>query len=437
MSKGKIFFGTRFGDGIGLVPQFQEEGYEVLTHIADPFFQGIYDGFIQKDKDIKHWASLATPKDLVVFDSCGFGEVGDRLRARKVPVYGGQIIADKLEDDRMFGLQIMQMAGIKVPYTVKFTNRREGLNFVKNNPQRYIYKPFGSGSASAKTFVSHDATEMTSFLNSQKKDEQYILQVFVEGQEYSTEMFFSQGNPVEPSFHTIEDKKAYSGEEGPATGCMDTVQIADKDLNNKAVKNGIGKLFDYLKKVKYTGNIDLNSIIDKHGNLWGIEFTCRDGWSSSYARNRMLNEPVSMLYDYVARGEAKKVELIKDVFGLSIRVAIPPYPEESNKENEKYFNPLVRLSANKTIKVKPHNDITYHFLDVKKGDNELLTAGCDGIICEVTTADKSVKAGKERLVKAIKDITVENRWYRSDAFERFFEQIAIVEKAGYYEGTIE
>ena len=54
MSKGKIFFGTRFGDGIGLVPQFQEEGYEVLTHIADPFFQGIYDGFIQKDKAIEN-----------------------------------------------------------------------------------------------------------------------------------------------------------------------------------------------------------------------------------------------------------------------------------------------------------------------------------------------------------------------------------------------
>jgi phosphoribosylamine--glycine ligase len=434
MSKGKIYFCTRFGDGIGLVPTFQSEGYEVITHIGDPFFRGIYDGFIKKIPDIDTFSNLITTDDLVVFDSCGFGDLGDKLRARKVSVYGGQVIADKLENDRMFGLRVMAECGVKVPYTVHFKTHKEGLDFVKKNPNTYVYKPFGSGSASAKTFVSHDDKEMMSFLQSQKKDVDYILQIKVEGKEYSTEMFFSQGNPVEPSFHTIEDKKAYAGEEGPNTGCMDTVQIADKNLNGKMIKNGLGKCFEYMKKIKYTGNIDLNSIVDKHGNLWGIEWTCRDGWSSSYARNEMVKGKTSELYWKIARGEISKVDLLPDTFGLSLRIGIPPYPEESNKENEKYFNPQVRLSAGKKIIVKPHKGITYNFLDVKDGGVNLVTAGCDGIICELSTNDTSIVNGKKRILEARKDFNVENSWIRSDFFERALKEIPELIDMGIYDG---
>lgn len=430
----KIFFHTKYGDGLALVPQFQTEGYEVIVHIAEPFFRGLYEGFCDKDSDINHWTNAITKNDLVVFDAVGSGNLGDKLRAKGIPVYGGQLIADQLENDRMFGLKIMQQCGVKVPYTVKFTNRKEGINFIKNHKERYIYKPFGFGQASAKTFVSKDSAEMLSFLTSQTKDEPYILQCFVEGNEYSTEMFFSKGEPVEPSFHTIEDKKAYAGETGPATGCMNTVQIADKDLNNEPIKQGLGKCFEYLKKVKYTGNIDLNSIIDKNGDLWGIEWTARDGWSSSYARNAMLDEPVSMLYSWIANGDATKVELKKGVFGLSIRVAIPPYPLESTKENEKYFNPLIKLSANKKIVVKKRDNVIYNFLDVKSGKDNLLTAGCDGIILEVTTTDKDIIKGRERLIEAIDGISLEDKWYRCDSFDRALEQIPLIQKLGFYDG---
>lgn len=437
MSKRKIFFHTNDGDGLALVPPLLQEKHEVIVHIKDPDNRPLYQGFIKRNDDIKHWANSATKNDLVIFDSVGSGIIGDQLRARGVPVFGGQVIADKLEVDRMFALKIASQCGIKVPYTVKFSNVNEGIKFVKNNPGlRLVHKAFGHEVPSADTFLAHDSEEMLSFLNSQKKkDYEFILQTFVEGIEYSTEMFFSDGNPVEPSYHTIETKKAYAGDLGIAVGCMSTVEIVDKSLKNKMVEKGIGKCFEWLKKIKYTGSLDFNTIIDKQGNVWMLEATPRMGYSSCYAQFALLTQELGQLFEDIATGKAKKVQTINDKFALMIRIGISPYPYVANNETYKYFKPLVRNSANKKVIInKVHKNIIYNFLDVKDGGENLVTAGCDGIVAEIGTIDKNIKKGYETIKSAIDDITIEDKFYRIDAFDRAIEQIPLIIKSGFYDG---
>jgi hypothetical protein len=53
---------------------------------------------------------------------------------------------------------------------------------------------------------------------------------------------------------------------------------------------------------------------------------------------------------------------------------------------------------------------------------------------ELCTADKSIVKGKERIVSAIDDVSVDDSWYRVDAFDRALEQISEVKKMGYYSG---
>jgi len=435
MNKGKIYLHSHDGDGLGLVPVFQSEGYDVVTHIQDSYFKTLYDGFINKDPDMKHWEASATKNDIVIFDQVQNGIMGDRLRARGVPVVGGQVIADKLEDDRMFGLRIMQQCGVKVPFTVLFKNKQEGLNYVKNNPNRYVHKGVGEDQGSQTTFIAHDAEEMTSYLNNKKGNGEYILQVFVEGLEYSTAIWFSKGKPVSAPIHTIEDKKAYPGNQGLTVGCMSSVEFVDKDYNSKIVKEGIGKCFAWLEKVKFTGEIDLNTIIDKQGNVWGLEWTPRMGYSASYADFELYSGPLGPVFEGIARGDGKYIKLNDKAFGLAIRVGISPYPDGYTKENEKIFKQLVNLTMGKTIKVKPHDNISYYFLDVKKGkQGELITAGNDGIICEICTSDKNIVNGYKRITEAIKDISVDDKWYRLDSFQRALDQIPEVTKKGFYDG---
>ena len=104
-----------YGEGAAILHQMELEGNEVELFIKDKYHKQVWDGLIPKAKVFK-------PKegDVVVFDFSGSGKLADSLRKSGFATYGGSEFADKLEQDRMFGLNLMEQAGIKIPLTANF-----------------------------------------------------------------------------------------------------------------------------------------------------------------------------------------------------------------------------------------------------------------------------------------------------------------------------
>lgn len=88
--------------------------------------------------------------DVIVFDDTGFGEIADKLRAQGRFVVSGSVYTDRLEEDREFGQQEMKRLGLLVLTQWDFVNFDDCINFIKQNPARYIWKPSGNISSDMK-----------------------------------------------------------------------------------------------------------------------------------------------------------------------------------------------------------------------------------------------------------------------------------------------
>jgi phosphoribosylamine-glycine ligase len=432
----RYFFHSTYGDGLALVDMLQKEGCEVHVFLKEKPYQKMYEGFckIPKYHTVEQWRNRIQKDDIVVFDSVASGDIGDWIRKyRTQNVIGGQVIADKLELDRVFGLQVMADCGIKIPTTYPFTTIRDGIVFAKANSGRWVFKPYGSKQdVSSVTYVSDSTTDLIDFMKG-LEDQKYILQEFKEGKELSTEVWFSRGIPIGPCIHDVETKRFMNDDLGCNTGCQSSIEWYVPGLHSKAIHEGIGKAFDYMFRVKYTGSLDLNSIIDKSGNLWGIEWTARMGYSAEYALFELLKERLTGFFKRVAVGTMQDI-LFEDKYGFALRVSIPPYPLEASnhdKEQENAVNHLMRAQSGIEVKTKDIPGVNYRYLDCYKKDDKYFTAGCDGIILEICTKSDSLESGDKKIYEAADALICGNKQYRTDGFDRAKKHIPLLEKLGY------
>ena len=91
--------------------QVKKEGNEVRYFIQEKAEKNVCDGFVEKCDD---WKSLVDWADVFVFDDIGFGNAADELRKKGKAVVGGTPYTDKLEDDRLFGQNELEKAGVAI-----------------------------------------------------------------------------------------------------------------------------------------------------------------------------------------------------------------------------------------------------------------------------------------------------------------------------------
>ena len=256
----------------------------------------------------------------------------------------------------------------------------------------------------------------------------FILQEFVEGIELSTEVWFSDGSPVFPPNGTMEEKKFMSGNIGPNTGCQGSVVWPYPTSEPKIIQQTIRKLYPALKAMKYSGCLDINTIVGEDGKAWFLEFTARFGYSAIYALAEILNDDLGKVIHDCAKGTLKEMD-VRDEFGMAIRISVPPYPLESHSPGHA---PVVRESKDKPVRNVPlgHSWL----LDIKKeGKDELVTCGIDGAVLEITSAGKSVDAARNALYKMVKDVDLPDMQYRNDIGDRPKEQLKKLRLLGFSE----
>src|SRR5215470_1117108 len=135
----KILFVSPKADGLWFVWRLRDNGHEVDWLLEDKKYAEIYQGIIPPP--LPRFPDVF-PYDLVVFDLDGMGEVADYCNM-VTPTIGSSTLADRLEEDRLFGLEVMERCGIRVPAYEVFDSREKGIAWLAKTHKRCVFKPIG------------------------------------------------------------------------------------------------------------------------------------------------------------------------------------------------------------------------------------------------------------------------------------------------------
>ncbi len=387
--------------------KIQNEGHQVKCWIGDVTDE--LDGFLEKVSG--HWKDCVDWADIVVFDDTGFGEEADILRKAGKAVVGGSEYTDKLEMNREFGQSEMKRLGMLTLSSWGFDNYDKAIEFVRENPGRYVFKPSGKVSSDWSGFLllgkEEDGKDLLEILDSNKKVlskniKNFQLQKHVSGVEVGASAFFNGEKFITPILIAFEHKRLFPGDLGPMTGEMGTSMFWSEP--NILFRDTTGRMEEDLRRAKYVGYIDINCIVNGRG-IYPLEFTARFGYPTiNIQQEGILSEwgefmhAIANYRDFILRA--------KKGFQIGVVVVTPPFP----------YNDPWETKMHKDISIlfrKPNTD-GVHIGDVKMTDGVWRTAGNSGYHLIVTGSGITMGEARRHAYGRIENIMLVNMVYRTD-----------------------
>ena len=367
--------------------------------------------------------------DLSLFDITGKASLAEES-SKVTPTMGDGKIASDLEDDRLFGIRVMEESKILVPPYEVFDDIEKAANFVRKTKKKYVFKPYGGQDQKANTtYVSSnykDLLEYMSKLSEFAKDSTFLLQEFIEGgTEVSTEAYFN-GQEFFAVNHTLEEKKLMNDNIGPATGCSgNLVWFCTEGRESKIFKEGLLKFKEFLSLSDYRGMVDLNSIVLQNGELYGLEWTPRFGYDATVTSFSLFNKGdlVNFLHA-IACGETPKPASFKeDYFAASVRVSIPPYPSEIKGQHPQGV-PIQGINEDNIHK--------YYLWDAMMQDGQLVTSGeAYGCVTCPVAKGVSCNAAFANVYNLIAELKIPDMQYRTDMAQMCKNRFNSLERMGW------
>lgn len=428
----RILIHSASADSAGLAYILQREGAQVYFYVKDSFSRRVMDGIIPHVQTIEE--GLQKNPDVILFDLNGDGKKADALRQDGWKVIGGSEMADKLEMDRAYGVNVAKQFGIKVPPTVEFKNVNDAISHIKKTKKPLAIK-VDNNKSEASSYVAKSQEDMLDYINYQKEEglingDTFILQEVIHGSEVSTECWFSHGTPCFPSNSTFETKKLLAGELGVRTGCETSVVCHYENRHSKLADKTVLKIAPLLRHTKYTGPMDVNAIVsDEDKEPYFLEFTPRLGYSAIYAYTAMLGMTFS---SYLERLVYEPFTIpFKAAWSTSLKLHIPPYPFSS--DNDHISKEVYGQTEGIRINGKYGRDFIP--IDVEKGKNkstDLQAAGTMGIIGECLGRNDSLMASWNASKKVFESVEVPNKGGRfTDGIEDAWKRILKLRSWGY------
>ena len=409
--------------------QIKKEGHQVKAYIKSERDKDVYDGFIEK---VENWESEIDWADVVVFDDVGFGKAADELRKKGKLVIGGSEYTDRLEEDRNFGQEEMQKLGMLVLPHRDFINFDEAIEFLKQNPGRYVFKPnYGVGNGEDLHDLlflgeEEDGKDLLEIIDSNKKFleskiRSFQLQKFASGVEIAVGAFFNGEDFIYPVNINFEHKRLFPGEIGPFTGEMGTSMYWSPP--NQIFKETLEKIKDKLKETGYAGYIDINCIANGRG-IYPLEFTSRFGYPTINIQMEGILTPLGEFFYRLASKEKFELRTKKE-FQIGVVVALASYISGSLQDIETYRNLSILFR-------RPNPNLEgIHLGDVKLVDNQLRVAGGSGYILIVTGSGQTVEEARRQTYNRVENIRLQNMFYRVDIGTRWYQERDKLQTWGY------
>jgi phosphoribosylamine---glycine ligase len=416
----KICMPSPYGEGAYFSWLMSKAGHDVILCIEEPRCKNALSGLVNSVE------SLEDPEkfDLCLFDVTGSGKLADEIRT-KTPTIGDSVLADRLEEDRVFALDFMQKCGIQVSPWEQFTDISDAIRYIKQKKTPQVFKPVGEQDDKSTTYVSKSAEDMLRYLEvlfRSTPQKEFVLQEVVKGTEISTEVYIN-ANGYYALNHTLEVKRFLNGDLGPNTGCAGSlVWMTDRD--DSLFDRGLKKAIKPLQEMGYVGPLDLNTIVNDQG-AWGLEFCARFGYDGTALLTRLLPiEFGEFLFTVAAGGKIPPIQP-KHSFCASTRLSVPPYPAEALPP--KFYKagiPLHGLTEKMLDK--------FFVYDVQVGINEQLeSAGICGWIGSPLAVGETPGQAFDGVYDMLKEVRVPNGQYRTDILSNTAKRYAQVQADGW------
>ncbi len=370
---------------------------------------------------MEKWEDWADWADVILFDDVEFGGVAERLRKKGKLVFGGSEYTDRLEIDREFGQQELKKYGVNVLPGWHFSSYDEAIAFIKQNPERYVFKPSGNTPSGGKGLLfigqEEDGKDMLELLEQnknvwQKKAPLFLLQKFVSGVEVAVGVFFNGKEFVYPINVNFEHKRVFPGDIGPFSGEMGTLVFWSEP--NDLFRATLSKMLPALQESGYIGYIDLNCIVNGRG-IYPLEFTSRLGYPITFIQLEGITAPAGEWLYQMAAGENFEFKTKKG-FQIGVRINVPTFFAKSkDRETVEMYRDLPILFK------KPANLEGIHIEDVKIEDGVWRIAGESGVLMTVTGSGPTVEEARRQVYSRIQNIMVTNMFYRTDVGSKWTE----------------
>jgi len=392
----------------------KKEGHDVKCWIKREDDKDVYEGVLERVDAWEAWVDWA---DVVVFDDTGFGEHADRLRLAGKLVIGGSVYTDRLEDERKFGQEEMRKVGMMRIPSWDFTNFDDAIKFIRDRPDRYVFKPSGFTLSDDKGLLTigedddgKDLIEL--FLHNKrvwsKKILAFQLQKYLSGVEVAAGAFFNGKEFITPININFEHKRLFPGEIGPMTGEMGTLMYWSE--TNTIFRMTLERMKELLAQNKYCGYIDINCIATSKG-VYPLEFTCRFGYPTISIQLEGMQIPAGEFLFKMATGELRQFKTKKG-FQIGVVIAVPPFPYYDKK--------VIASYRDQSIVFKKPTMEGMHLGDVKYIENDWHIAGESGYVLVVTGSGSTVEEARKQTYGRIKNIVLQNMYYRTDIGIRWY-----------------
>lgn len=406
----------------------KKEGQEVKIFIKAKSDSDVYNGFVEK---VERWEDFADWADVIIFDDVEFGSMAERLRKKGKLVIGGSEYTDRLEIDRKFGQEELKKYGVNILPSWDFSNYDEAILFLKNNPDRYVFKPSGNTPSGGKGLLfigqEEDGKDLLELLEQnknvwQKKAPWFQLQKYVSGVEIAVGAFFNGQDFIYPINVNFEHKRVFPGDIGPFAGEMGTLCFWSDP--NTLFRSTLEKMLPVLQQSGYRGYIDINCIVNGRG-IYPLEFTSRFGYPTIHMQLEGILNPASEWLLRLARGE--KFELkTKKGFQVVVRISVPTFFAKSrDRETVEMYRDLPILFK------KASNLDGVHIEDVKIEDGVWRIAGESGVLLAVTGSGTTVEEARRQVYSRVQNIMVQNMFYRTDVGAKWAEDSDKLRTWGY------
>lgn len=404
-----FFMYSKCGEGAGLLKRIQDEGNNCSIYIEERDYANIYDGILEK-------TDYPEVGDVVIFDSSGLGTKADSLKDSGFKVFGASRFHDKLENNREFGLRFMLDHGIMIPETCSFEDFKEGIKFIKDNPdKKFVFKPSGKNIPTKLTYSSSDAEDLIIYMNFVsehfgKEIDSFVLQEFIEGHPISTEYWVGKKGYIKPINHTIEVKKFMNDDIGPSTGCSGNIVWQGEE--NSILAAILGNVEETLINEEYIGPIDINCIVSEEG-IFGLEWTPRFGLDAMPSLLQLIDGDVGKIIFDLASGLSPKMELTNCLSG-GVRVTIPPYPiEPDNLKQVQKNSPNIGIP----IRGLENCEQNCYFYEVMMKNDLLVHSSGTGVIACISDLGSTIKECFEYPYEVLFDCKIPDKQFRTDLDE--------------------
>ena len=341
----------------------------------------------------------------------------DFLEKNKIPVFGPNKYASKLEGSKAFMKQLCKNNNIP---TAKFKickNSNEVKKFLKYNSLPIVVKADGlaAGKGVAICNSKKKILEISEqiFNGKYKSSNKLVLEEFIDGEEASYFLIVDKKNFK--FFGTAQDhKKVGEGDKGPNTGGMGAyspAKIINSTIEKKIIKKIVLPTLKALKKNKnpYTGFLYVGLMI-KNSEPYLIEYNVRMGDPEAQVVLPRLNTDIVKIFNYALNNKLNKIKLEwKKEKSMTIVLCTNGYPNRYRKEI--LIDNLEKINLEK-------NTFIFH-AGTKFLNGNLYSNG--GRVLNVTSTGKKFKNIRAKIIKILKKINWKHGFFRKDIGHKVIE----------------